>query len=149
METLIRETLGDLVFGDSGRTLHGVVLDQLRAQNRSLAVVDGAVGGVVSRWLFQADPRGDVFRGGMARSQTVADAAADVAAAQQLFRSDCVLFLGAEFERENDLSREVIIRDGQDDHRFRIRVIRDSTISVEHAAKQGLNLLRKQLQKPG
>lgn len=148
LESLIRQTLGDLVFGDSGQTLQGVVIAQMQDQGRTLAVSDGAVGGVISGWLYQADPAGKVFRGTVGRNGPPGDIDQDLRAAGQWLQADCVLYLGPEQDEPGaGPTRLVMVQINQRQHRQMIPVIRDSTISVEHAAKQALNLLRKLLEK--
>jgi nicotinamide-nucleotide amidase len=63
MEERVRERVGDVIFGVDGDTLQSTVVEQLRARGLSLAVAEVNAGGLLSGWLDNADPEGDVFHG--------------------------------------------------------------------------------------
>lgn len=61
---IIRETLGDLVFGEEEDELEHVVLRSLADQGKSLAVVESGTSGLLSHWLNAAPPHiGKAYRG--------------------------------------------------------------------------------------
>ena len=62
-EILLRELLGDIVFGIDDQTIETVVLDLLRKQNMTLAVGESLTGGVMASRLTNADPGMTTFRG--------------------------------------------------------------------------------------
>jgi nicotinamide-nucleotide amidase len=64
-ETTIRESLGELVFGVEDQTLESVLVSELMARHRSLALVDLGLRGGVSATLSAHDPEGLVFMGGI------------------------------------------------------------------------------------
>ncbi len=64
-ELIIRECLGDLVFGVGDETLESVLVAGLQARNQSLALCDLGLRGCVASSLSASDPDGLVFCGGM------------------------------------------------------------------------------------
>lgn len=62
-ETLLRELLGDIVFGVDDETIETVVLDKLRAKNMTLTVGESLTGGVMSSRLSSVDPEMSIFKG--------------------------------------------------------------------------------------
>ncbi len=150
VEQRIRETLGDLVFGESGQTLQDVLVQQLSACQKTLAVVDGGVGGLLGLWLHAADPEGRVFRGGI--SNVVSgddDLDFQLQQAQQVTGADYVLLVGPDRLTDQASKRQIGVLHDQRVLRHSIAPLRDSTISVPHSAKQALNFLRNILNRPG
>lgn len=146
VELLIRDTLGDLVFGDSGQTLQDVLVDQLRTRCQTMAVVDGGVGGMLGSWLHAADPDGDVFRGGLSNAaRSGHDVDDQLSQAHQMFGADYVLLVGPDSLPGQDPQRTIAVLHQQRIWRDSIIPIRNSTIGVPHSAKQALNYLRKLL----
>lgn len=66
-EALIRQCLGDLVFGIEDETLESVLVRELTARNQSLAIVDFGLRGGVAASLSAADSSGTTFRGAWIR----------------------------------------------------------------------------------
>ena len=63
---VVDERVGDLVFGTEDETLAGVVLRELRAAGRTLAVAEVGTGGRLSDWLAaEDDPADPAFLGGV------------------------------------------------------------------------------------
>ena len=62
-EAGIRELLGDIVFGVDGETMEHVVVEALRARDRSFAVAESLTGGLMALRLTEIDPAMAVFRG--------------------------------------------------------------------------------------
>lgn len=63
--SIIREHLGDLVFGEDEQELQHVIIDALLDQNQTISVAEFGTHGLVSFWLSEVDPDGDTFRGGI------------------------------------------------------------------------------------
>jgi nicotinamide-nucleotide amidase len=61
--TELRQRLGDLVFGEGDEELHHVLIRQLREHAMSLAVAEVGTPGLLTSWLYEADPTGQIFRG--------------------------------------------------------------------------------------
>ncbi len=61
---IIRDCLGDLVFGEEDDELQQAVIRLLRQQQKTLAVAEWGSGGLLSQWLSEADERGEHFLGG-------------------------------------------------------------------------------------
>jgi len=61
----IHECLGDLVFGQEDEELQQAVIRLLRAQAQTLAVAEWGSGGLLSKWLSEADEEGLSFWGGV------------------------------------------------------------------------------------
>ena len=62
-EALLRDLLGDIVFGIDGDTMESVVLDLLRERGLSLAVAESLTGGLLGARLTDIPGASDVFRG--------------------------------------------------------------------------------------
>ena len=62
-EALIRDLLGDVIFGVDGETMESVVLDQLRARGLTLAAAEHLTGGFLAARMTELDPEMEVFRG--------------------------------------------------------------------------------------
>jgi nicotinamide-nucleotide amidase len=62
-ELLIRGLLEDVIFGVDDQTMESIVLDQLRAEGRSLAVFEALTGGLVATRLSALDPAHQIFLG--------------------------------------------------------------------------------------
>ncbi|HUS42531.1 MAG TPA: competence/damage-inducible protein A [Ilumatobacteraceae bacterium] len=62
-EDVVRDELGDLVFGTDGDTMESVVLDLCRQQGLTLATAESVTGGLVGARLTAIPGASDVFRG--------------------------------------------------------------------------------------
>ncbi|MEM8619091.1 MAG: competence/damage-inducible protein A [Actinomycetota bacterium] len=62
-EAVVRDRIGELVFGTDDDTMESVVLDTLRTHGRSLAVAESVTGGLVGARLTEVAGASDVFRG--------------------------------------------------------------------------------------
>jgi len=62
-DRVVRERIGDLVFGTDGDTMESVVLDICRERALSLAVAESVTGGLVGARLTAIAGASDVFRG--------------------------------------------------------------------------------------
>lgn len=67
-ETLVREILGDCVFGTDDQTMESVVLDMLAARNMKLAVAEEITGGLISTRLTSVPNATDVLCGALVSS---------------------------------------------------------------------------------
>lgn len=66
VKDIIRERLGDLVYGEDDDELQHVVVELLRRREETLAVVETALsGGRLTEWLSAVDGVEQVFRGGL------------------------------------------------------------------------------------
>jgi len=85
----IRACLGPLVFGEEDEELEHAVVRLLRERGRKLATIEWGSGGLLSEWLSEADPCGNVFVGGTivrgaAAAETVLQVAGQLPAQEQL-----------------------------------------------------------------
>jgi nicotinamide-nucleotide amidase len=64
-EQLLRERLGDLVFGVDDETMESVVLDLLRKHGMTLGVAESITGGLVAARLVNTPGASEAFRGGI------------------------------------------------------------------------------------
>ncbi len=62
-EAVLRDRLGDLVFGTDDETMESVVLDQLRTRGLTLATAESVTGGLVGARLTDIAGASSVFRG--------------------------------------------------------------------------------------
>ena len=63
-EALVRELLGDVIFGVDEETMESVVLAALRNSGRTLAAAEGFTGGLVAARLTRIDTEMETFLGG-------------------------------------------------------------------------------------
>ena len=66
---IIRDRLGDLVYGENGQQLEEVVASELSANQQTIGVFDWGLGGDVARRLAAATPAGGCLRASRAYSQ--------------------------------------------------------------------------------
>ena len=64
-EATIRETLGDLVFGEEDDELQQIVIRQLRLQQKTLATVEWGTTGLLSQWLSDVSDSAEYYHGGL------------------------------------------------------------------------------------
>ncbi len=64
-ERLVRDVLGDIVFGVDEQTMESVVLDLLRQRRLTLAVAESLTGGLLASRLTDIAGASDVFRGAL------------------------------------------------------------------------------------
>jgi nicotinamide-nucleotide amidase len=64
-EALIRDLLGDVIFGVDEETMESVVLDMLRERGLTLAAAEYLTGGILATRMTALDPDFDVFRGSL------------------------------------------------------------------------------------
>ena len=70
VENLIRERLGELVFGVEQEGLEQAVANQLRAAHLTLATAEGVTGGVIARRMTSVRGASSWFKGGVVAYQT-------------------------------------------------------------------------------
>ncbi|MBC7855468.1 MAG: CinA family nicotinamide mononucleotide deamidase-related protein [Pirellulaceae bacterium] len=58
----IRKCLGDVIYGEEDDELQHVVIRRLRERKLTLAVCECGTGGLISNWLSECDPAGEVFK---------------------------------------------------------------------------------------
>ncbi|MBT5110980.1 MAG: CinA family nicotinamide mononucleotide deamidase-related protein [Rhodospirillaceae bacterium] len=64
-EALVRNLLGDVVFGIDEESMEVVVIDRMRELGLTLGVVEGLTGGVLAARLSEVDVAGNVFQGAL------------------------------------------------------------------------------------
>ncbi|MFT6580888.1 MAG: CinA family nicotinamide mononucleotide deamidase-related protein [Alphaproteobacteria bacterium] len=64
-EKLVRNLLGDVIFGVDDESMEVVVINRLRELGLTLGVIEGLTGGVVTARLSEIDAAGGVFKGSM------------------------------------------------------------------------------------
>ncbi len=62
-EALVRDLLGDVIFGVDDETMESVVLDDLRQRGMTLAAAEHLTGGILASRMTALDPDLEVFRG--------------------------------------------------------------------------------------
>ena len=144
--TLIRNELGDLVFGHSEMTLQDIVIDLLSQLELTIAVVDFDLVGLVANWLAGADPQSKAFRGGwlLTDQRDMLDAAA---AAKDFFGVDLILAIGHLARTEASSGRSVAIVGLGDPVLQTFDGDCHPELLLDRSAKQALNFLRLELLK--
>lgn len=61
----IHQCLGDLIFGQDDEELQDAVVRQLTRRQQTLATAEYGSGGLLARWLSDADPPSKAYRGGL------------------------------------------------------------------------------------
>lgn len=69
-ETVLREILGDAIFGSDDQTLENVVADLLRAKKKTLAVAESCSGGQLSNRITDIAGSSEYFKGGIVAYST-------------------------------------------------------------------------------
>ncbi|MEL7210672.1 MAG: CinA family nicotinamide mononucleotide deamidase-related protein, partial [Actinomycetota bacterium] len=64
-ETIVRDVIGDIVFGVDDQTMESVVLDLLRERGLTLGVAESVTGGLMASRITDVAGASDVFRGGV------------------------------------------------------------------------------------
>lgn len=161
----IRETLGDLVFGEEDEELEHVVLRELANRGQTLAVVESGTSGLLSHWLNASSPAlREAFRGSivLGPGQTFpgspaghlpasredaapSEASAWAEAARRMFQTDFGLALGPWPLESDDLTAVpvpfAVASPSQTIHRL-ANTAGHPDILQARLAKQALNLLR-------
>ncbi len=141
---LIRDTLGDLVFGDSGETLQQVVVRMLQSRHQTLAVVDFGLEGLVANYLNRADTEMAAFVGGWIM-RNHADIQATARAARDFFDSDWVLAVGPLRSSPGNNRRDVWLLDEREARHETFDGNCHPDLLPERSVKQALNWLRLSL----
>ena len=153
-ESLIRDLLGDVVFGIDDESMETVVLNMLGERGLTLAVAEGMTGGVLSARLSEIDQRMAIFRGGTVSGnlenaeQPGADSAAEAAAgARRDFRTDIGLAVVAARRRDEQPRGTVFLNlaIGAAQHAQTISLPGDRNRFRNYAVISVLNFLRKTL----
>ena len=162
---VIRDALGDLIFGEGEDELEHVVLRQLRDSDQTLAVAEWGTSGLLNHWLGAAAPIApEAYRGGLllstvqdlnslktagfpeqAPGAASSDAAQLAETCRQLFQADFGLALGPWPERPGDEHGESVpfaVASSRGTIARSASTAGHPEILQARAAKQALNLLR-------
>ena len=157
---LIREKLGDLVFGVEDDELESAVAQLLVQRGRTLATVEWGTSGILSQWLGNHQQSHDFFRGGLVLRHPdqvapifggeLAPFAADPAeavqrvaqAAVRYFSADYALVVGPEPELSDDATILLGLATAATAVVEPKKYLGHPDILRERAAKQALNHLR-------
>lgn len=152
-EAIIRDLLGDLIFGVDEQTMESVVLDLLRARGLTLAVAESLTGGILSARLSEIDSALQVFRGAListnSDSNGTGEDRATVAAAyaRESFDADVGIAAVQPAEAEGlppgTVFLSLAMPDGQ--HGAKVALPGDLSRMRNFAVISLLNLLRKKL----
>jgi nicotinamide-nucleotide amidase len=96
----IHHCLGNLVYGEEDDELQHVVIRMLRERKLTVAVCECGTGGLISHWLSECDPAGEVFKEGMILRNSLSatdflDLNPEVAASDQTHSPDFAAALAA------------------------------------------------------
>jgi nicotinamide-nucleotide amidase len=147
---LIRERLGEYVFGEDDVELADVVVARLKQLGRTVKVFEAGSAGLITQWLCERDPVGSVFRGGAVGYATFGDArsAAEVVSAAVEEGAECVVAAGpirpGEKPGDAPIADVAAGSDGQV-QQVQLTMLGDPTINRSRLAKTGLDILRRQL----
>lgn len=64
-EIIVRELLGDTIFGTDSETMESVIIDMLKIRDLTMSITEITSGGIASTRLSSKDPFGSVFIGGL------------------------------------------------------------------------------------
>jgi nicotinamide-nucleotide amidase len=163
-KSLIRQTLGDLVFGEGDDTLESVVIAELEKRGKTLATVECASHGLLSHGIAKTSPSRPTYRGSIVVGDETAwprDAASDpdlhlassegVAAlartCREQFQADYALAISPFSRADGDDPPLVFValahKDGVEVREQAI--LSDLTIARPRAVKTAVNLLRQHL----
>lgn len=156
-EKIVRECLGELVYGEDDQELQDVVVDLLRSRKQTLALAEVGTGGYLAHLFSSADEEGDVFVGStVARnndriSQLLQEPCAieetAIKLAEQtryLFDADYAIAVDAFPDNDADLLRLAVASSAGVSGAERPFGGHPS-ILLPRAAKQAMNVLRLQL----
>jgi nicotinamide-nucleotide amidase len=163
-KSLIRKTLGDLVFGEDDDTLESVVIAELEERGETLATVECASHGLLSHGIATASPSGSTYRGSIVVGDETAwpgDATSDpdlklassdgVAAlarsCREQFQADYALAISPFSKPDSDDPPLVFVALAQKDgvEVSEQAILSDLTIARPRAVKTVVNLLRLHL----
>jgi len=159
----IRECLGDLVFGEDDDELQHAVSGKLKLRGESLAVIEWGTGGLLAHWLSEAP--GDEFLGGAVLQNEQAflqriEGAGDIVTQDGAAGEAAVAAMASQIQRDyqSDWALAVGPFPDIDNGRAHFAVAGPSGVKTSSAlyaghpdillakaAKQALNLLRKEL----
>jgi len=164
-ESVIRQTLGDSVFGTGSDTLESVVLTALEERGETISTVESASHGLLSHSLAAGDPGGVAFRGSLVVGDRTHWPAANFAAGsppcpvsedrtatlardcREHFQADYALAVSPFSITDGDVPPVVFValahQDGVEVHQQ--TVLNDLTIARPRAVKTAVNLLRLHL----
>ena len=156
-EALVRGLLGDIVFGIDEQSMEMVVVEQMRAQGKTLAVAELLTGGIMASRLTGIEGAGEVLRGvrvltdpadlGAAHRTGAERAAAAAAQVRAEFGADIGIAAVAPEESEGHprgtVFLDIAAADGH--HAAKVAVPGDRARYRNYAVISLMNLLRKVL----
>jgi competence/damage-inducible protein CinA-like protein len=98
-ERVLRDILGDLVFGVDDETMETVVLDLLRKRGLTLGLAESLTGGLVASRLVSVPGTSDVLKGGVVAYMTDAKRSVLGVTAESVVSSECARQLAAAARR--------------------------------------------------
>jgi nicotinamide-nucleotide amidase len=146
----IRESLGDLVFGENGMELHHVVVELLNDCNKTVAILDAGLNGAMASLIATSGDTSEVVAGSKTDWDPIADlsgAAADFAQSKgahfglaigPIDRDPAIVKSGKSFY-------EVVISDGAEFRQEHFRFSGHSGWREDRATKEVLNFFRLHL----
>lgn len=160
-ESVIRETLGEIVFGTYEDQLEDVLVRELMQRDQTLAIAEVGTGGFVSSLFAKADPLGKVFVGGwiarntdsiqrLSGTEIPIDRTAEQLAKEVRQKLDCdyAIAIDAFPDDEND-ELQIAVATETETVTSRKPFAGHPSILLPRAAKQAMNELRLWLLKNG
>ncbi|MBC8291371.1 MAG: CinA family protein [Planctomycetes bacterium] len=164
-KSLIRKTLGDLVYGEDDDTLESVVVADLERRGETVATVECASHGLLSHGIATASPSGPTYCGSIVVGDETgwpsikADSASDLASkdgvtalaqnCREQFQADYALAISPFSQPEGDEASLVFVALAHENG-VEVReqpILSDLTIARPRAVKTVVNLLRLHLAK--
>ncbi len=158
---IIRDCLGDLVFGENGQQLQEVVIELLRQRSLSVAIIDFGFGGSVAPLLNQVDDLGESLVGSsqmpMHRvsqwlDQEMSDSYLETSAhrIRDEFGANWGVAIGPVENHDPDLENgrgvfDVVIADSESTDRYPLNFGGHSELRWDRSQKQVLNQIRLRL----
>ena len=91
---IIRDSLGQLVFGEEDDELQDAVVRTLAARRQTLAIAEAGTGGLIASWLSDVRDADAVFLGALIDRTSTLPVIAAARRAREMFRADIGLAIG-------------------------------------------------------
>lgn len=144
---IVREKLGDYVFGTEDEELEDVIVRKLISQKRTFATVEHATAGLLAQRIAHVTDSNECYAGGKVVMSYAASLAEEAMKLQQELDVDYVIAVGPEAIRTNAEGRLIseirLLLQGRDVKKEELLGwIGNPAITKSRAAKSALNLLR-------